>query len=147
MQRKLRTHSPKSMTYIFNCLFSNSVANTVLYLNTEHKYIFLLKCSEIQISQPSSSQLRNANLVNINCLGNSEDSSVVHISVIFLRRCSVSFFAKSKCGQLLCWNVNKMKPGSPCLPNTQNIARAQKRAQMTLGSKGGQQAHPTPSVQ
>lgn len=37
------------MTYIFNCFFSNSVANTMLYLNTEHRYIFLLKCLEIQI--------------------------------------------------------------------------------------------------
>lgn len=43
MQRKLGTHYPKPVTYIFNRLLSDSVANTALYLNTGHRYTFLLK--------------------------------------------------------------------------------------------------------
>lgn len=63
------------MTYIFNCFFSNSAANTVLYLNTEHRYILLLKCLEIQIKPYMVALLFSTSgmqvFVNINCLGNS----------------------------------------------------------------------------
>lgn len=74
-KEKLQTHSSKSMTYIFYCFFSNSVANTRLYLNTEHRYIFLLKCLEIQIKPYTVALLFSTYgmqaFVNINCLGNS----------------------------------------------------------------------------
>lgn len=76
------------MTYIFNGLFAIRVANTMLYLNTEHRYIFLLKCFERQISlilQPLLN-LRKANLVNIQCLGISEGKSLVYSAIVLVRR-------------------------------------------------------------
>lgn len=71
MQRKLRSRSPKLMTYISNCLSADRVANGGVYLNTQGQRRSPGPEMPRGLDKPSQQTRLSPTLLRTNCLGDS----------------------------------------------------------------------------